>query len=63
MLKCYELGSAPVSESTEEDAEKGHYNDNHLIEEDRARDIAKRLREKIREKVYLRACDFGRLIA
>ena len=42
---------------TEEDYEKGHYNDNHLIEEDRARDIAKRLRQKMdlardRQKKY-----------
>ncbi len=42
---------------TEEDFEKGQYNDNHLIEEDRARDIAKRLREKMdlardRQKKY-----------
>ena len=42
---------------TEEDLERGHYNDNHLIEEDRARDIAKRLREKMdlakeRQKKY-----------
>ena len=32
---------------TEEDFKRGHYNDNHLIEEDRAIDIAKRLREKM----------------
>jgi len=32
---------------TQDDFEKGHYNDNHLIEEDRAKDIAKRLREKM----------------
>ena len=32
---------------TEDEFEKGHYNDNHLIEEDRAKDIAKRLREKM----------------
>ena len=42
---------------TEEDYTKGQYNDNHLIEEDRARDIAKRLREKMdlardRQKKY-----------
>ena len=42
---------------TEEDAKAGHFNDNHLIEEDRARDIAKRLREKMdlakeRQKKY-----------
>jgi N-acetyl-gamma-glutamylphosphate reductase len=32
---------------TEEDFKRGQYNDNHLIEEDRAKDIAKRLREKM----------------
>ena len=42
---------------TEEDYTKGQYNDNHLIEADRARDIAKRLREKMdlardRQKKY-----------
>ena len=42
---------------TEEDYKRGHYNDNHLIEEDRAKDIAKRLREKMdvareRQKKY-----------
>ena len=42
---------------TEEDFERGQYNDNHLIEEDRAKDIAKRLREKMdlarkRQKKY-----------
>ena len=42
---------------TEEDFKRGQYNDNHLIEEDRARDIAKRLREKMdlarkRQKQY-----------
>ena len=42
---------------TEEDFKRGQYNDNHLIEEDRARDIAKRLREKMdlardRQKKY-----------
>ena len=42
---------------TEEDFEKGQYNDNHLIEVDRAKDIAKRLREKMdlaieRQKKY-----------
>ena len=42
---------------TQDEFEKGHYNDNHLIEEDRAKDIAKRLREKMdlakeRQKKY-----------
>ena len=42
---------------TEEDFKRGQYNDNHLIEEDRAKDIAKRLREKMdlardRQKKY-----------
>ena len=42
---------------TEEDFKRGQYNDNHLIEEDRAKDIAKRLREKMdlarkRQKQY-----------
>ena len=42
---------------TEEHYTKGQYNDNHLIEADRARDIAKRLREKMdlardRQKKY-----------
>ena len=42
---------------SEEDFERGQYNDNHLIEEDRAKDIAKRLREKMdlardRQKKY-----------
>ena len=42
---------------TEEDFKRGQYNDNHLIEEDRARDIAKRLRNKMdlareRQKQY-----------
>ena len=42
---------------TEKDAKAGHFNDNHLIEEDRARNIAKRLREKMdiakdRQKIY-----------
>jgi len=32
---------------TEEDYKRGQYNDNHLIEENRAKDIAKRLREKM----------------
>ena len=42
---------------TEEDFKRGQYNDNHLIEEDRAKNIAKRLREKMdlardRQKKY-----------